>query len=108
MRYRVDNVPRVWRPCWLGFSWTVGVVTWLLLLMLHASCKITMVGRIDLWRRGNFIYSLWDRKTLPFPFSRLTVVISEPIVVTENNFEQAAELLVERMTNYNEQRQEQT
>jgi len=215
MRYRVDNVPRVWRPCWLGFSWTVGTVTWLLLLMLHASCKITMVGRIDLWRRGNVIYSLWhrfwflwavsfvrahrrhvwmqhpaaymkpvhiglrlmgirvllgsggeegreaakdlvgllcqgwstvispdgpygpqgvlkkgvlhvalqsripilpvrfiasrifvlpswDRKPLPFPFSRLTVVISEPIVVTESNFEQAAELLVERMTNHNE------
>jgi len=55
-----------------------------------------------------FVLPFWDRKPLPFPFSRLTVVISEPIVVTENNFEQAAELLLERITNHNEHRQEQT
>jgi len=218
MRYRVDNVPKVWRPFWLGFSWTVGAVTWLLLRMLHDCCKITLEGRIDLWRRGNVIYSLWhrfwflwavsfvrshrrhawmqhpaaymkpvhiglrlmgirvllgsggeegreaandlvgllcqgwstvispdgpygpqrvlkkgvlhialksgvpilpvrfivsrtfvlpswDRKLLPLPFSRLTVFIGDPIVVTESNFEQAAELLAEKMTNQKDYRQ---
>ena len=212
MRYRVDNIPKLWHPFWLGYSWAVGTVTWFLLLMLHATCKITVEWSIDLNSRGNAIYSLWhrfwflwavsfvrshhrhawmqhpaaymkpvhiglrlmgirvllgsgdeegrkaasdlvdllshgwstvispdgphgpqeilkkgilhialqsrvqilpvrfiaprtfvlpswDRKPIPLPFSKVTVVIGEPITVTEGNFAEAAELLVERMAN---------
>jgi lysophospholipid acyltransferase (LPLAT)-like uncharacterized protein len=47
-----------------------------------------------------FVLPSWDRKLLPLPFSRITVVIGEPIKVTEVNFDRAAGLLEERMTNH--------
>jgi len=42
----------------------------------------------------------WDKKPLPLPFSNVTVVLGEPITVSESNFEEAAKLLADRMTNH--------
>ena len=213
MRYRVDNIPKLWHPFWLGYSWAVALGIWLLLIMLHATCNIRVENRNYFNGQHSFIYSLWhrfwflwavsfvrshhrqawiqhpaaymkpvhiglrlmgirvllgsggeegrkaaselvgllrqgwstvispdgphgpqgilkkgilhialqsrvqilpvrfiaprtfvlpswDRKPIPLPFSRVTVVIGEPITVTESNFAEAEELLVERMANH--------
>ena len=39
----------------------------------------------------------WDRKPVPLPFARITVVFDEPVVVTEENFDAAGEILTRRM-----------
>jgi lysophospholipid acyltransferase (LPLAT)-like uncharacterized protein len=39
----------------------------------------------------------WDRKLAPLPFARITVVFDEPVVVTEENFDAAGEILTQRM-----------
>lgn len=61
MRYRVDNVPMIWRPFWLVYSWAVAVLTWLVVLMLHATCKITVEGPVDPVSHGKAIYCLWHK-----------------------------------------------
>lgn len=212
MRYRVDNVPIVLRPFWLGYSWVVALSIWIFLVILQATCKIRIQNHIDFCGQRNFVYSLWhrfwflwavsfvrshrrhawlqhpaaymkpihiglklmgirvllgsggeegrkaandlvdllrqgwstvispdgphgpqgvlksgvlhialqsgvpilpvrfiaprtfalpswDKKPLPFPFSRVTVVFGEPITVSESNFEEAAKVLADRMTN---------
>ncbi|MCI0698141.1 DUF374 domain-containing protein [candidate division KSB1 bacterium] len=40
----------------------------------------------------------WDRKLVPLPFARITVVFEQPLTVTETNFAEAAELLAKRMS----------
>lgn len=40
----------------------------------------------------------WDRKPVPLPFARIRVVFGEPITVTEENFEEAAQLLAQGMS----------
>ncbi len=47
-----------------------------------------------------FALPSWDRKLLPLPFSIVTVVFEEPITVRESNFEEAAKLLADRMTDH--------
>jgi len=47
-----------------------------------------------------FTLPSWDKKPLPLPLSRVTVVLGEPITVNESNFEEAAKLLADRMTNH--------
>jgi lysophospholipid acyltransferase (LPLAT)-like uncharacterized protein len=213
VRYRVDNVPIVLRPFWLGYSWVVALSIWIFLVMLQATCKIRRQNNIDICGQHNFVYSLWhrfwflwtvsfirshrrhawlqhsaaymkpihiglklmgirvllgsggeegrkaasdlvdllrqgwstvispdgphgpqgvmkrgvlhvalqsgvpilpvrfiasrtfalpswDKKPLPLPFSRVTVVFGEPITVTEGNFEEAARILADKMTNH--------
>ena len=39
----------------------------------------------------------WDRKRLPMPFGRIRVEFREPIQVTEENFDEARERLVEAL-----------
>jgi lysophospholipid acyltransferase (LPLAT)-like uncharacterized protein len=46
-----------------------------------------------------FALPSWDKKLLPLPLSKVTVVFGEPITVNESNFEEAARLLEDRMTN---------
>ena len=46
-----------------------------------------------------FTLPSWDKKPVPLPFSRVIVVFGEPIVVTDSNLEEAAKLVVDRMTN---------
>ena len=59
MTYRVDNVPKFWKPIWLACSWVLGLVAWLLLNLLNATCRVEIENRSDLEDRQNFIYSLW-------------------------------------------------
>jgi lysophospholipid acyltransferase (LPLAT)-like uncharacterized protein len=40
----------------------------------------------------------WDGKRAPLPFSRITVIYGEPVIVTEENFEEAGRLLAARMS----------
>ncbi|MBW2543394.1 MAG: DUF374 domain-containing protein [Deltaproteobacteria bacterium] len=40
----------------------------------------------------------WDRKYLPFPWSTITVACGSPIAVTDDNFEQAGQMLAAFMT----------
>jgi lysophospholipid acyltransferase (LPLAT)-like uncharacterized protein len=47
-----------------------------------------------------FALPSWDKKSLPLPFSIITVVLGEPIIVSESNFEEAAKLIADRMTNH--------
>lgn len=47
-----------------------------------------------------FALPSWDKKLLPLPLSRVTVVFGEPIAVTESNFEEAAILLADGMTTH--------
>jgi lysophospholipid acyltransferase (LPLAT)-like uncharacterized protein len=35
----------------------------------------------------------WDRKRFPYPFARIRAEFSEPILVTEENFDEAREQL---------------
>jgi lysophospholipid acyltransferase (LPLAT)-like uncharacterized protein len=46
-----------------------------------------------------FALPSWDKKLLPLPLFKVTVVFGEPITVNESNFEEAAKLLADRMTN---------
>ncbi len=59
MAYRVDNVPKFWRPIWLAYSWVLGLGAWLLLNLLNATCRLKIESRSDLEDRQNFIYSGW-------------------------------------------------
>ena len=40
----------------------------------------------------------WDRKRVPLPFSRITVRFGEPVTVTEDALERAAEIISRQMT----------
>ncbi len=57
MAARVDNVPLLLRPLWLAASWIVGFGFWVLILVLHVTCRIRIEGA----PQGHFIYALWHR-----------------------------------------------
>ncbi len=40
MAYRVDNVPALWRPFWLAYSWLVGIGFWCAWNILILTCRI--------------------------------------------------------------------
>ena len=61
MRYRVDNVPIIFRPFWLVYSWVVGLNIWIFLVILQVTCKIRIQNDINFFGQRNFIYSLWHR-----------------------------------------------
>ena len=64
MRYRVDNVPSLLRPFWLGFSWMVAISFWIFLIILHTTCKIRIQNHIDFGGQRNFVYSLYVESAL--------------------------------------------
>ena len=215
MAYRVDNVPALWRPFWLAYSWLVGIGFWWVWNLLIFTCRIRFEGEQNRVGSENHIYSLWheswflyfaafarshrrhvwlqhpdaymkpihvalrlsgiqillgsggeegreaarelvtclrrgsstaispdgphgpcrglkkgvlhlsldsgipilplrlsasrvmhagwDRKAIPFPWSRITVVYGPPITVTEDNFEQAGRALTDSMSGLDEQ-----
>jgi hypothetical protein len=59
MAYRVDNVPALWRPFWLAYSWIVGVGFWCVWNLLIRTCRIRFEGEQHRIGRENYIYSLW-------------------------------------------------
>ncbi len=59
LKYRVDNVPWIWRPFWLFGSWLAGLAWWLVFRLAHLTCRIRYEGREHLEGRENFIYCLW-------------------------------------------------
>ena len=59
MAYRVDNVPVLWRPFWLAYSWIVGVAFWCVWNLLIRTCRIRFEGEQHRIGRENYIYSLW-------------------------------------------------
>lgn len=61
MRYRVDNLPWLWRPVWLIYSWLVGVGWWVFLRLLHSTCRVRIEGREHPSQEQSVIYSLWHR-----------------------------------------------
>jgi lysophospholipid acyltransferase (LPLAT)-like uncharacterized protein len=61
VRYRVDNVPIVFRPFWLLYSWAVGLSIWTFLVILQATCEIRIQNQIDFYGERNFVYCLWHR-----------------------------------------------
>jgi hypothetical protein len=61
MRYRVDNMPRLWRPIWLAYSWGLGMGGWALLHFLCLTWRIDIEGRENLGGGNCFIYSLWHQ-----------------------------------------------
>lgn len=61
MRFRVDDVPRLWRPLWLAYSWLVGSGLWVAAQLLHLTCRVGVEGRENLGGRDSFIYSLWHQ-----------------------------------------------
>jgi hypothetical protein len=40
----------------------------------------------------------WDRKPIPLPLSRISVVFGEPVTVTKSSFDEAGEVLSKRMS----------
>jgi hypothetical protein len=59
MAYRVDNVPALWRPFWLAYSWIVGVGFWCVWNLLIRTCRIRFEGEQHRIGHENYIYSLW-------------------------------------------------
>jgi lysophospholipid acyltransferase (LPLAT)-like uncharacterized protein len=59
MAYRVDNVPALWRPFWLAYSWIVGIGFWCAWNLLILTCRVRLEGEQDHIGRENYIYSLW-------------------------------------------------
>jgi len=59
MSYRVDNVPILWRPFWLAYSWIVGFGFWCVWNLLSLTCRIRFEGEQHLGARENHILSLW-------------------------------------------------
>jgi hypothetical protein len=59
MAYRVDNVPALWRPFWLAYSWIVGIGFWCVWNLLVLTCSIRFEGEQHHVGRENYIYSLW-------------------------------------------------
>jgi lysophospholipid acyltransferase (LPLAT)-like uncharacterized protein len=57
--YRVNEVPKLWRPIWLGYSWLLGLGGWLLLHLLNLTCRVQVEGGEKLANQENFIYALW-------------------------------------------------
>ncbi len=57
--YRVDNVPALWRPFWLTYSWVVGIGFWCAWNLLNLTCRIRFEGEQHRVGRENYIYSLW-------------------------------------------------
>jgi lysophospholipid acyltransferase (LPLAT)-like uncharacterized protein len=40
----------------------------------------------------------WDRKLIPLPFTRISVVLDEPVIVTRSSFDDACKVLAKRMS----------
>ena len=59
MAYRVDNVPALWRPFWLAYSWIAGIGFWCAWNVLIRTCRIRFEGEQHLVGGENYIYSLW-------------------------------------------------
>jgi len=59
MAYRVDNVPALWRPFWLAYSWLVGIGFWWVWNLLIFTCRIRFEGEQNRVGSENHIYSLW-------------------------------------------------
>jgi hypothetical protein len=59
MAYRVDNVPALWRPFWLAYSWIVGIGLWCAWNLLILTCRVRLEGEQHHIGRENYIYSLW-------------------------------------------------
>jgi lysophospholipid acyltransferase (LPLAT)-like uncharacterized protein len=59
MAYRVDNVPALWRPFWLAYSWIVGIGFWCAWNLLILTCRVRLEGEQHHIGRENYIYSLW-------------------------------------------------
>jgi len=59
MAYRVDNVPALWRPFWLAYSWIAGIAFWCAWHLLIHTCRIRFEGERQRPGRENYIYSLW-------------------------------------------------
>ena len=61
MGYRVDNIPILLRPFWLGYSWVVALVMYIFIVVLRATCNIRIQNHINFFGQHNFVYCLWHR-----------------------------------------------
>jgi len=59
MAYRVDNVPALWRPFWLAYSWIVGIGFWCAWNLLNLTCRVRLEGEQHHIGRENYIHCLW-------------------------------------------------
>jgi lysophospholipid acyltransferase (LPLAT)-like uncharacterized protein len=59
MAYRVDNVPALWRPFWLAYSWVVGIGFWCAWNLLTLTCRVRLEGEQHHIGRENYIHCLW-------------------------------------------------
>jgi hypothetical protein len=59
MAYRVDNVPALWRPFWLAYSWIVGIGFWCAWNLLILTCRVRLEGEQHHIGRENYIHCLW-------------------------------------------------
>jgi len=71
--------------------------------VLHLSCD-SGVPILPLHLSVNrAIRADWDRKAIPFPWSKITVTYGPPITVEEGDFERASRMLVDSMSGSHEQ-----
>jgi hypothetical protein len=81
----------------------------------HGPCRVLKKGVLHLSRdSGVPILPLhlsasrairvgWDQKTIPLPWSRITVRYGPPVTVTEDDFERAGRVLADSMSGLDEQ-----
>ena len=57
--YRVDNVPILIRPFWLGVSYILGIFQYLIQLIVHYSSHIEFIGNDPRKKDFRCIYAVW-------------------------------------------------
>ncbi len=66
MRYRVDNIPLLFKPFFLLYGTLLGFLIFTASVVLHCLCRIRIEGAENLEGRENFIYCMWHDNIFPY------------------------------------------
>ncbi len=122
-KYRVDNIPWLYKPVFWIFGYGLGTLCYILILLFHVTCRIEFKGLENIAPLPNYILASWHHNNTPYfyVFTRhkksvwmnhpawfmkgmhvlIRLVGIEKLILgsTENNGKQASDEVVEYLKN---------
>lgn len=82
-RYRVDNVPRAFRPLYVAIAWTLGATFYFYYFVCRLTSRVVLEGPGDADFSQHAIYCIWHESWWPYfvvfvRYRRPHVLISDP------------------------------
>src|SRR5690242_8171694 len=82
-RYRVDNIPRAFRPLYFATAWTLGAILYLYYCLCRVTSRVVFEGPGNADLSQHAIYCIWHESWWPYfvvflRYRRPHVLISDP------------------------------